>query len=108
MKYHFLVFETKFFTGIAILVLFLTSACSEKQTIMTAEALPNGQYVICESGTPVLQYNYQTVYERDVIRPESQKDMIIEYYHVDDIFHPFRSENGKDCRRQGSKSSGDS
>jgi len=74
--------EAKFYVGIALGVLFLTSACSGKQIIMTAERLSNGQYVICESGATVLQYNYQTVYEQDVIRPESQKDIRIEYYPI--------------------------
>ena len=65
--------DTKTNFGIALWVLFFSSACSEKQPVMTAEVLPNGQYVICESGTHILQYNYQIVYEQDVVRSESQK-----------------------------------
>ena len=75
--------DTKIFAGIAIWSLLLITACSEKQAIMTAEALPNGQYVICESGMLILQYNYQTVYEQDVIRAESQKGQEIAYELID-------------------------
>ncbi|MDR0698169.1 MAG: hypothetical protein LBG28_02960, partial [Tannerella sp.] len=57
-----------FFTAIVISTLIFVSACAPKPAvIMTAEVNPdNGQFVICESGKPVLQYNYQTVYEKDV------------------------------------------
>jgi len=75
--------KTRFYAGIALWVLCLLAACTGKETVMTAEALPGGQYVICESGTPVLQYNYFTVYEQDVVRLESQKDLKIEYYTID-------------------------
>ena len=78
--------ETKFYAATGLWILLLTAACSEKQPFMTAEALPNGQYVVCESGAPVLQYNYQTVYEQDVIRPESQKGMKIEYYPIEGLY----------------------
>lgn len=37
------------------------------------------QLIIEEKGKKVLQYNYQTVYEKDVIRPASTKDIKIEY-----------------------------
>lgn len=37
------------------------------------------QLIIEEKGKKVLQYNYQTVYEKDVIRPASSKDLKIEY-----------------------------
>jgi hypothetical protein len=54
---------------------------------MTAEVNPdNGQYMICESGKPVLQYNYQTVYEDDVIRPASRKGKKIEYYPIGGVY----------------------
>ena len=78
--------KKKFYAGIAFLVLFMAAACSEKQPVMTVEALPDGQYVIFESGAPVLQYNYQTVYEQDVIRPESQKGKKIEYHPVEGLY----------------------
>ncbi len=78
--------KTKLFYGIVFLTLFMTSACSEKPAIMTAEVLPSGQYVICESGKPVLQYNYQTVHEQDVVRPESQKNMKITYYPIEGVY----------------------
>lgn len=43
--------------------------------VMTAKLDPaSGQVIIEESGKKVLQYNYKTVYLKDVIRPESTKD----------------------------------
>jgi len=74
--------ETKFYVGIIVFILFLTASCSDKMTVMTAEMLPNGQFVIREAGSPVLQYNYQTVHEKDVVRPESEKDVKLEYYTI--------------------------
>ena len=78
--------KKKYYFGITFFVLLLISACYENPDIMIAEALPNGQYVISESGKPVLQYNYKTVYEQDVVRPESQKDLKIEYYPVEGLY----------------------
>ncbi|HUH47680.1 MAG TPA: DUF6807 family protein, partial [Arenibacter sp.] len=37
------------------------------------------QLIIEERGKKVLQYNYQTVYEKDVVRPASSRDLKIEY-----------------------------
>ncbi|MDR1674858.1 MAG: hypothetical protein LBR86_00065, partial [Tannerella sp.] len=56
-----------FFTAIVLLAMTFVSACAPKSTpVMTAEVNPdNGQFIIRESGKPVLQYNYQTVYEDD-------------------------------------------
>ena len=78
--------KQKFHTGIALWVLLMTAACSEKQSVMTVDVLDDGQYVIFESGAPVLQYNYRTVYEQHVVRPESQKNVKIEYYPIDGIY----------------------
>ena len=75
-----------FYTGIILWFLFMTAACAEKQPVMTVKVLPDGQYVIFESGAPVLQYNYQTVYEQEVIRPESQKGKKIEYHPVEGLY----------------------
>ena len=75
--------KKNFYTGMVLWVWLMTVACSEQQPVMTVDVLPDGQYVIFESGAPVLQYNYQTVYEQDVIRPESQKGMKIAYYPVE-------------------------
>ena len=33
----------------------------------------NGQFIIAEAGKKILQYNYQTVYEKDVLRLDSEK-----------------------------------
>lgn len=44
--------------------------------VMKATLDPNsGQVIIEEKGEKVLQYNYQTVYEKDVIRPEGEKNV---------------------------------
>jgi hypothetical protein len=54
---------------------------------MTAALDPgHGQYVICEAGKPVLQYNYQTVYETDVVRRASQKGQTIAYYPISGLY----------------------
>jgi hypothetical protein len=77
-----------FFTAIIITVLLPVSACtSESATVMTAEInSDNGQYIICESGKQVLQYNYHTVYEDDVVRTESQRNKKIEYFPVGGVY----------------------
>ena len=78
----------KTFTAVVIWTMIFVSACAPKSvTVMTAEVNPdNGQYLICESGRPVLQYNYQTVYEDDVVRPASQKGKKIEYYPIGGVY----------------------
>jgi hypothetical protein len=53
---------------------------------MRVEQNLNGQYVVYESEKPVLQYNYQTVYEKDVIRPESRKNKKIEYFPIEGVY----------------------
>jgi hypothetical protein len=81
--------KQKIFTVIAITTVILSAlACSsETVSVMTAEVNPdNGQYLISESGRPVLQYNYQTVYETDVVRPASQKDLEIKYYPIEGVY----------------------
>jgi hypothetical protein len=68
----------------AIITLLLASACSGG---MTVEKDASGrQYIIYESGKPVLQYNYQTVHEEDVVRPESQKNRKIEYSPIGGVY----------------------
>ena len=47
----------------------------------------SGQVVVQESGKNVLQYNYQTVYEKDVIRPESKKDTELSFSPVTGIYY---------------------
>ncbi|MDR1339532.1 MAG: PmoA family protein [Prevotellaceae bacterium] len=76
-------------TAIALIsALLLASACSRSiSAVMTVEEDPlSGQYVIRESGKPVLQYNYRTVYEDGVVRPESQKGKKIEYSPVGGVY----------------------
>jgi len=47
----------------------------------------SGQVIVQESGKNVLQYNYQTVFENDVIRPESKKDTELSFSPVTGIYY---------------------
>ncbi len=46
-----------------------------------------GQVIIEEKGKKVLQYNYQTVYEQDVIRPDSKKDTEISFSNMSGVYY---------------------
>lgn len=46
----------------------------------------SGQVIIEEAGKKVLQYNYQTVYEKDVIRPESKKDVALSFSNMSGLY----------------------
>lgn len=78
--------KIKFVIGIILFVLSVIYSCSGKEVLMTVAIQPDGQYVVCESGNPVLQYNYRLVHEQDVVRPQSQKDLKIEYHPIEDIY----------------------
>lgn len=57
-------------------------------TVMSAkECKGHSQPLITEGDKKVLQYNYQTVYEKDVIRPESKKGTEITYHNVSGIYY---------------------
>jgi len=45
------------------------------------------QIVVQDSGKDVLQYNYQTVFEKDVIRPGSKKDTELSFSTVTGIYY---------------------
>jgi hypothetical protein len=77
-----------FFTAIAVWTLtFVSVYAPENAAVMTAEVNPdNGQFIVRESGKPILQYNYQTAYEDDVVRPESQKGKKTEYSPVSGVY----------------------
>ncbi len=47
----------------------------------------NGQAVIYEGDDKVLQYNYQTVYQKDVIRPESKKGAKMVYSNMSGVYY---------------------
>ncbi|NQU52810.1 MAG: PmoA family protein, partial [Bacteroidetes bacterium] len=47
----------------------------------------NGQVIFDEEGKKVLQYNYQTVYEKDVIRPESKKDEELQFSNMSGVYY---------------------
>lgn len=51
----------------------LAGASAPSGKFMKAVRLANGQFRIEEDGVTVLQYNYQTVYEQDVIRQSEEK-----------------------------------
>ncbi|MDR1593586.1 MAG: PmoA family protein [Prevotellaceae bacterium] len=72
---------------ILYLSLSVFTACSYNFSVITIETDPdNGQFIIKESGQPVLQYNYHTVYEQDVVRSESQKNKKLEYYPIGGVY----------------------
>jgi len=45
------------------------------------------QAIVEEDGKKVLQYNYQTVYEKDVIRPQSQKDTELSFSTMSGVYY---------------------
>lgn len=47
----------------------------------------SGQVIVRENDAVVLQYNYQTVFEEDVVRPGSQKDTMLEYSHMSGVYY---------------------
>jgi hypothetical protein len=47
----------------------------------------SGQVIVQESGKNVLQYNYQTVFEKDVIRPETKKDSELSFSPETGIYY---------------------
>lgn len=46
-----------------------------------------GQVIVKEGEKAVLQYNYQTVYEKDVIRPESEKNIELVFSNMSGIYY---------------------
>ena len=80
---------------------------SKSPVIAKIEAIldsKTGQLIIEEDGNKVLQYNYQTVYEKDVIRPGSSKGYQIDYSNVtsaiyaiprSNYIHPLYGLNGE-------------
>lgn len=46
----------------------------------------NRQIIIEEAGKKVLQYNYQMVYEKDVIRPENKKNVAFRFSNVSGLY----------------------
>ncbi|MDB4581623.1 PmoA family protein [Draconibacterium sp.] len=47
----------------------------------------SAQHIITEGNKKVLQYNYQTVYEKDVLRPKSKKDVEMDFSNVEGIYY---------------------
>jgi hypothetical protein len=55
-----------------------------------------GQYIFGEEGRPVLQYNYKTVYEKDVVRLEDKNSFHLEFSEVTGIYlEEYLKENQK-------------
>jgi hypothetical protein len=46
-----------------------------------------GQVIVKEGEKAVLQYNYQTVYEKDVIRPESEKNIELVFSNMSGVYY---------------------
>ncbi len=56
----------------------------------------SGQYVFEENGTPVLQYNYKKVYEKDVVRLEDKDSFHLEFSEVTGVYlEEYQKENQK-------------
>ncbi|MDR1897642.1 MAG: PmoA family protein [Prevotellaceae bacterium] len=56
--------------------------------VMTAEEnAADGQVIIRESGKRVLQYNYRTVYEPDVVRAEGKRNVPMAYSKVEGAYY---------------------
>lgn len=47
----------------------------------------SGQIIIREDDIKVLQYNYQTVYEEDVVRPGSSQDLELVYSNMSGVYY---------------------
>ncbi|GHV68909.1 hypothetical protein FACS1894199_16880 [Bacteroidia bacterium] len=80
------------FIKTVIPVLFIASACCSPKTLnnggMTVEETSdNRQVVIRESGKLVLQYNYRTVFEKDVIRTESKRNTKLTFSRAEGIYY---------------------
>lgn len=71
------------------------SSCKPKTHTMadpdaTMQALvdsSSGQIIILEDNTIVLQYNYQTVYEADVVRPVDEQGKELEFSHMSGMYY---------------------
>jgi hypothetical protein len=71
------------FLKIILPTLFILSACTATKKAMTVAADPvSGQTVLMESGKPVLQYNYKTVNEKDVVRTASKQGEAVKYHPI--------------------------
>ena len=58
------------------------------ESVVKASLEPkSGQVVIEEEGKNILQYNYQTVYEKDVIRPKSKKDEELIFSNMSGVYY---------------------
>jgi hypothetical protein len=73
----------------------ILAACKPKTHTMEAsdslmKALvdsSSGQIIIYEDETTVLQYNYQTVYEKDVIHPEGEQGKELVFTHMSGVYY---------------------
>jgi hypothetical protein len=57
------------------------------KVMKTALDANTGQIIIKEEDKKILQYNYQTVYEKDVIRPGSQKDEELSFSNMSGVYY---------------------
>ncbi len=59
----------------------------EDKGLETSVDAQTGQVIIEEAGQMVLQYNYQTVYEKDVVRPESKKGTDLHFSNMSGVYY---------------------
>jgi hypothetical protein len=65
-----------------------------------------GQVIVQEGEKKVLQYNYQTVYEKDVIRPESEKNVELVFSNMSGVYYDeYLKANPEVTRNDSTKSS---
>jgi len=58
-----------------------------KPLMQASKDLKSGQIIFDEEGETVLQYNYQTVYEKDVIRPESKEIEELQFSNMSGVYY---------------------
>jgi len=74
----------------------LTEVDSPPVSIVSVRPDSAGQYMFGEDGRPVLQYNYNTVYERDVVRLEDKNGFHLEFSEVTGVYlEEYLKENQK-------------
>lgn len=65
----------------------------------------SGQIVIYENEAEVLQYNYQTVYEKDVIRPEGEQGKELEFSNMSGVYYDEYLKSNPDIERNDTTTS---
>jgi len=81
-------------SGWFIIALSLSSCLQKSSTMKNSDALmkamvdsSSGQIILWEGEAKVLQYNYQTVYEEDVLRPEDEQGKELEFSQMSGVYY---------------------